>query len=430
MSTTRHRIARALGRAGSVLSLGLTLSLVLATDVTILRLAEDLTLVVPITLLVLHLGSILLALVGGIIEWRRPGHRIGWLLLLGGPLYAALAAGWTTAGLLEPYVDRDLYLALNWAVLLLSYAGIALIVGWLPLLFPTGTLPGPRWRLPAAVLLVLPTIGTVAWAVRPGPMVEGVDLTNPFGLVGWPTWLQPFIDLIPLGLVALLMLAAAGLAVRYRRGRTVEHLQIRWLLASTSLMLVGFSGVFVEWAIRSDPGMHVSVIVGYAGILAMPIAIGVAVLRYRLYEIDRIISRTIGWAIITGGLLGIFAVLVVGLQALLDGVTQGDTLPVALSTLVAAALFQPIRRRVQHAVDRRFDRARYDGERTAAAFAERLRDEVDLEALADDLRSTVGHAVRPAAASVWLVGSGRMMTTSGTRPPVTISGRSVPTVTT
>jgi hypothetical protein len=170
--------------------------------------------------------------------------------------------------------------------------------------------------------------------------------------------------------------------------------------------------------------------VGLLAMLALPVAIGIAVLRYRLYEIDRIISRTIGWAIVTSGLLGVFAVLVVGLQALLDGVTQGDTLPVALSTLVAAALFQPIRRRVQHAVDRRFDRARYDGERTAAAFAERLRDEVDLEALADDLRSTVGHAVRPAAASVWLVGSGRMMTTSGTRPPVTISGRSVPTVTT
>ena len=396
------RMARALGRAGIVLSLGMTLSIVVATDVTIVRLARDLPPEMLITLLAMNAGSLLLALVGGVIEWRRPGHRIGWLLLLGGPLYAALAAGWTTADLLEPYVDRDLYLVLNWAGLLLSYAGVALIVGWLPLLFPTGTLPGRRWRLPAAVLVVLPTIGTLAWAVRPGPMVEGVDLGNPFGLAGWPAWLQPFTDLIPLALVALLVLAAAGLVVRYRRGRSVERLQIRWLLASTSLILVGFTGVPVEQAIRADDGMLVSVIVAYAGILAMPIAIGIAVLRYRLYEIDRIISRTIGWALVTGVLVAVFGGLVVGLQALLEDVTQGQTLAVAASTLVAFALFQPVRSRVQHAVDRRFDRARYDGERTAAAFAERLRDQVDLGELETDIADTVAGVLRPAAVGVWL----------------------------
>jgi hypothetical protein len=396
------RAGRAIGRAAIALSLAMTLSIVLATDVTILMLAGDSPAGVLIALPVMNLGSVLLALVGGIIEWRRPGHRIGRLLLLGGPLYAALAAGWTTAELVEPYVDRDLYLALNWAGLLLSYPGVALIVGWLPLLFPSGTLPGPRWRLPAAVLVVLPSIGTLAWAVRPGPLVEGVDADNPFGVAGWPTWLQPFIDLIPLALPALLLLAAAGLVVRYRRGRSVERLQIRWFLASTALALIGFAGVLVEQAIRADDGILVSVVVAYAGILAMPVAIGIAVLRYRLFEIDRIISRTIGWAIVTGILLAVFVGLVVGLQGILGGVTQGSTLAVAASTLVAFALFQPVRRRVQQGVDRRFDRARYSGERLAQAFGGQLRDEVDLAAIARSLVTTTHQAVRPAGAAVWL----------------------------
>ena len=135
---------------------------------------------------------------------------------------------------------------------------------------------------------------------------------------------------------------------------------------------------------------------------ACPLAIGIAVVRYRLYEIDRIISRTIGWALVTGLLVAVFIGGVLALQALLADFTQGQTLAVAASTLVAFALFQPVRRRVQRAVDRRFDRARYDGERTAAAFAERLRDEVDLVTLAAELQGTVGAAVRPTISSLWL----------------------------
>ena len=140
----------------------------------------------------------------------------------------------------------------------------------------------------------------------------------------------------------------------------------------------------------------VPVLLAYA---AVPAAIAVAVLRYRLYEIDRIISRTLSWATVSGVLVVVFAGLVVGLQALLTGVTQGQTLAVAASTLVAFALFQPVRRRVQRAVDRRFDRARYDSERTAAAFAERLRTEVDLDAVARDLDRLGRARAAPDAAS-------------------------------
>jgi hypothetical protein len=400
------RTGRAIGRAAIAASLALTLSIALATDVTILALARDSPPGLLLALPVMNLGSVLLAVVGGIIEWRRPGHRIGRLLLLGGPLYAALGAGWTTAELVQPYVDRELYLALNWAGLLLSYPGVALIVGWLPLLFPSGMLPGPRWRLPAAALVVLPSIGTVAWAVRPGPLVEGVDSDNPFAVAGWPTWLQPFIDLIPLSLLALILLAAAALVVRYRRGGSVERLQIRWFLASTSLALIGFVGVPIEQAIQADDGILVSVVVAYAGILAMPVAIGIAVLRYRLYEIDRIISRTIGWAVLSTVLVGVLATTIVGLQALLAPFTNSDTLAVAASTLLAAALFQPLRRRVQHAVDRRFNRARVDAQRAIDGFTARLRDDPDLGSVKRRLLAAAGDAVQPNGAALWIRGGG------------------------
>jgi len=134
----------------------------------------------------------------------------------------------------------------------------------------------------------------------------------------------------------------------------------------------------------------------------LPIAIGVAVLRYRLYEIDRLISRTIGWATVTIVLVGAFSLLVLGSSAVLEPLTGGNTLAVAGSTLIVAALFTPLRSRVQRAVDRRFDRARYDGERLVGAFGERLRDEVDLETIRADVLATVDQAVRPASVGLWL----------------------------
>jgi hypothetical protein len=138
-----------------------------------------------------------------------------------------------------------------------------------------------------------------------------------------------------------------------------------------------------------------------------PIAIGIAVLRYRLYEIDRIVSRTIGWAVVTGSLIAVFAGAVLGLQALLSNVTQGQTLAVAASTLVAFALVQPLRRRVQAAVNRRFDRARVDADRTASAFADRLRDQTDLDGVEADIAGTIESALRPSSTGIWIRGASR-----------------------
>jgi hypothetical protein len=224
---------------------------------------------------------------------------------------------------------------------------------------------------------------------------------NPLGIEGWPSALQPLATR-SFEMGAVLTLAIVALATRYRRGDRVERLQIRWLLAAMAITIVGFAGVGIESAIRRDDGPNISAFVAYLGVLLMPIAIGIAVTRYRLYEIDRLISRTIGYALVTGVLVAVFAGAVLGLQTVLEPLTGENTVAVAASTLIVAALFQPLRRRVQRAVDRRFDRARYDGERTVAAFAARLRDQVDLATLEADLDAVVRGTVAPATLRVWI----------------------------
>ncbi|MEO6208198.1 MAG: hypothetical protein ABIP77_09625 [Candidatus Limnocylindrales bacterium] len=395
-----------------VTSIAASVAISLAMDAVLIGFSADVPARILVGAVLSSVTCVLMSLVGGIIEWRRPGHAIGRLLMLSGPLYALLQAVWGTTGLLEPLVEPQVYRIITWGGALLSYPGVALIVGWVPLLFPTGTLPGPRWRLPVGLLVVLSGIGLAAAAVQPSAVQNGQVRVNPFAIDGWPDFLQPFVDAIPLELLALIALAVAGLIARFRRGDRIERLQIRWYGAAVAIIVVGVGGALVEMAIRTSDGPLVSGFVMYAGILAMPIAVGIAVLRYRLFEIDRIISRTIGWALVTGVLVAVFAGLVLALQALLVGVTRGQTLAVAASTLVAFALFQPVRRRVQSAVDRRFDRSRYDGERTAAAFAERLRDQVDLASLTDDIAGVVDTALRPGTIGVWLRAPGR----DGSRP--------------
>ncbi len=388
-----------------VTSIAASLVISLAMDVVVLRIATAPTPEVVVTIFLFNGTCVLQSLVGAMIEWRRPGHRIGRLLMLSGPLYGFVAAGWSTANTLESLVDPQLYRVVGWAGALLSYPAVALIAGWVPLLFPTGRLPGPRWRVPIALLIVLSGIGLAAWAVRPGPMAAGTDHLSPIVLDSWPGFLQPFVDAIPYEMVALLGLAAASMITRYRRGDRIERLQIRWFVSAVSVVAVGFAGMVLDLALRPNDGSPISrplTLVAYAGILAMPIAIGIAVTRYRLFEIDRIISRTIGWALATGVIVALFAGTVLGIQTLLAGITQSQSLAVAASTLLAFALFQPVRRRIQSAVDHRFNRARYDAARTEAAFAARLRGQMNLATLEVDITGTIDSALRPRAIGVWI----------------------------
>jgi hypothetical protein len=392
-----------------VASIGASLAISFAMDLGIVPFGTSVPAQILLGAVMFNATCVLQAAVGAIIEWRRPGHTIGRLLMLSGPLYGFVAAGWTTAGTLEPFVDPGLYRVASWAVFVLSYPVIALIAGWVPLLFPTGTLPGPRWRVPIAVLIVLSAIGLAAMAVRPGPLAAETELQNPFGIDGWPGFVQPFVDAIALELGTLLLLAAAALIIRYRRGDRIERLQIRWLVSAVAVCAIGFivTAVAHELGNNGPPIAQPTTLVAYAGILLMPIAIGMAVLRYRLYDIDRIISRTISYGVVTATLVAVYAGLILLLQAPLGAVTGGDTVAVAASTLVAAGLFQPLRRRIQAATDRRFNRARYDAERTAAAFAAEVRDGVDPTRAQSALLAAVDSAIGPQGVGVWIRGEGR-----------------------
>jgi len=381
-------------------SLVLAAGLSIALDVWLIVLSLEKPVEILVGAALFNGAAILQAAVGSIIELRRPGHRIGRIFLVGGPTYAGLAALWLTAERTIPLLGPDLAAIVAWLGVLLSYFGVGLIIAGIPLLFPTGHLPGPRWRVYAGIPGLAFGIGLIAVATKPGELGPGVR--NPFALSWWPSLLEVFSSGIFVSLLALVAVGLAGQVVRYRRGNRTEQLQIRWFALSVLVVLVGFAAVIIEQGLRTTDGPLVTAPVAYAGILLMPVTIGIAVLRYRLYEIDRIISRTIGWALVSGILVAVFAGVVVALQTVLAGITQGETLAVAASTLVAFAIFQPVRRRVQSAVDRRFDRARYDAQRTVDTFAEHLRSEVDLGRLRSALVVTADRAVRPVGAAIWL----------------------------
>lgn len=199
-------------------------------------------------------------------------------------------------------------------------------------------------------------------------------------------------------LSALVALSAlASVIVRFRRSTGIERQQLKWF-AYASLSEIAILALALTSIVPSPVDMILAALVGPL----VPIAIGVAILRYRLYEIDRLVSRTVGWAILTGLLVAVFLGAAVLLQAVLAQFTRDNTIAIAASTLVAFALAQPLRRRVQRAVDRRFDRARYDGQQTAETFADRVRSSVDLDTLSTMLAATAGEAVRPAGSVVWL----------------------------
>ena len=243
---------------------------------------------------------------------------------------------------------------------------------------------------------------------RPGPIefgwIEPVD--NPLGMSGLRFLAgDGSFNIMFLAYATAVVLATVGIVRRYRRGGPVVRAQIRWVAAAiaTPMVLV----VLLALSSGNDTINSVAWSAWIVSLVLPPIAIGVSIRRYHLYEIDRIVSRTIAYVVITAVLVCAYALSVVVIQGPLGTVTGGETISVALSTLVVAALFQPVRRRVQAIVDRRFDRARIDADRTTSAFSERLRDEVDIETVTTDLRETVRATVRPDRLGVWLREAGR-----------------------
>ena len=335
---------------------------------------------------------------GGLLAYRRPRNPIGWLFLaIGGCLVFSVFS--------TEYVSRAVFVGWPLPVAALVAwlgnwtfpVGVGLAMTWVPLLFPDGRLPGPRWRLVGWAASTAMVIVAVSQALPAGPIL-GFDgrIDNPIAAPPEFTELLGLVSGAAFVALALLGLTCiASLFVRFRRSGTIGRAQLKWFLSANALFLVVLVGAF---ATQVDALFLIAVL----SLASIPMATGIAILRYRLFDIDRIISRTLAYALVTGVLLLTFAVGTLVLQAVLTPITGGSTIAVAGSTLVVFALFQPLRVRVQRAVDRRFDRARYDADQTMAAFALRLRDEVDMDTLRADLRAVIERSLEPSTTVMWV----------------------------
>ena len=345
------------------------------------------------------------AVVGAVLASRRPANPIGWLLLGLGLVAAArgLAGEYALhalAGRARPASGVWAVWFVNWVLTLLFPSGILM---FLLLLFPNGRLLTARWRIVGWLGAALAACYVLVTWINPDTITPGGKLpsvANPTGVAGWTFAGHVAIGIFPLEWACLLA-AAASLFLRYRRSASEERLQLKWFAFAAVAALVLLTALLPASILTSAGGsaFDAGVIVGIG--LGLPVAVGMAVMKYRLYAIDRIISRTLAYTIVTGLLVGVYT----GLVLLATRVLSVHTpVAVAVATLAAAALFSPLRHRVQRAVDRRFHRARYDADQTVAAFAARLKDAVDLDSVRDDLAGVVEHALEPAHISIWVGG--------------------------
>ena len=342
------------------------------------------------------------ATVGAVVAARRPAHPVGWLLLgialsLTG---TAATAQYFVYGLL---VRPGALPAARYAVLYqpaTTFTALTLI-GFVLLLTPTGSLPSPRWRWPARVMAATPAVLVLVVTLAGGPVDPRYQaLDGPFDLRGLDGVLlaanRAALAVTVVGLVA----AAVSLVGRFRHARGVERLQLRWVALAAVLVGLGAVGVLFSLAVGgSAAGILFDLAVGCCLLVVPPVATGAAVLRYRLYDLDRIFSRTLAYGLLTLLLGGGYALVVLGLGQLLG---RDSPLVVAGATLAVAALFQPARRRIQAAVDRRFNRRRHNTAERIAAFGDRLHQQIDLDTLTVELLAVVDQTMQPTQASLWL----------------------------
>ena len=353
----------------------------------------------------LAVGSIIgvFAVVGVAIVGRRPGNPVAWLFLV-----MSLSMATSTAA--TEYVDR--VVVTGWDLPVPQLAAWVSAWSWmvgplvaLPLaivLFPDGRLPGRVARIILAPVFGLPLLTIAATALAPGALDSGEwQIENPLGLSG--TAGDVATALAGSSTVGFASFTLPGLSavivtlLRMRRSAGTERQQLKWLLLPVAVFVAAIGIAFVTQA----PWSWSLALVSFAG---LPIAAGIAILRYRLYDIDLVIRRTLVYTVVVAVLGFVYVGLVLALQSVLSGMLGGGTIPVVVSTLATAALFGPVQRRVRTSIDRRFYRSRLDAERTVEAFTLRLRDEVALEAVAAALVDVVGQTVRPQGATLWVRG--------------------------
>jgi hypothetical protein len=349
--------------------------------------------------------------VGAVLASRRPRHPVGWLLL-------GLVLSYCLAAVTSSYSRYGLVArpgALPAAAWLVGFQN-AMVVVWLSLagfvllLTPTGSLPSPRWRWWARVAAAATVAGALAGLTGPRPLYpEYPEIGNPLAVPGLDALFLPGALIVLVALVA----GAGSLLGRFRRARGVERLQLRWLALAAAVSAAALLVAIATLVLDGDTTLFQAALGICVGLL--PVATGAAILRYRLYDLDRIISRTVAYGLLTV-LLGLgYAGVVLGLGRLLG---QNSSLVVAAATLAVAAAFQPTRRRIQQSVDRRFNRRRYDAAQTIAAFSARLREQVDLSTLTAELMMVIEETMQPTRVSLWLrpdapAGSAHRGTTAG-----------------
>ena len=348
------------------------------------------------------------AAVGGfVVAWRKPGNPLGWIFL--GSATISMLSEDAAYYAVADYRLHHGGLPLGWVALLAQPSGVLglVLLGLTFLLFPDGRPPSPRWRWvlwvytgTGLVWITWTAVITVGAVMSHHPQVDSAGqlflVSGDDPAAGW--WNTAYTGIFLLVAVCLVA-SLAGQVASWRRSSGERRQQLKWLLAGSAAAGIGFGIAFVSGTAAIGIACFI------AGLLTFSLCVGLAVLRYRLFDIDRVISRTLAYAIVTGLLVGVYA----GIVLLATGVLRfhHSTVAVAAATLAAAALFNPLRRRVQTMVDRRFNRARYDADRIIAAFAARLQDAVDLDAVGADLASSVQQTLEPAHISVWIRPGGR-----------------------
>jgi hypothetical protein len=341
------------------------------------------------------------AAVSGIVAARRPRNPVGWCLGAGAFLWALGVLSnevyWSMAfGRSNSPAGAD-YVA--WFASWIFLPAFVLLLSLVPILFPTGSPPGPRWRVVGWTAAVAGGMATVSNAFMPGPLstADFPWIDNPVGIGGLGLRTIADASFAAVGVAALA--GIASLVVRYRRASGIERLQLKWVAAAGCLLVVGGIGGSAASGWLGEGAGWIGILLG---LLSVAGAMGIALLRYRLYDLDVVINRTLVYGALTATLAGAYLGSVLLLELALSGVTGGSGLAVAASTLAAAALFRPARARIQGAVDHRFYRRKYDAQRMLEGFSVRLRNEVDLEALNAELGSVVRETFQPAHVSLWL----------------------------
>jgi hypothetical protein len=346
-------------------------------------------------------------MVGIIIARRQPRNAVAWLLL-------AVGLTWQTEWPIRAFIDTAVRsdAGVQTAAYVAALTGPLWVWGLAPLgtflllLFPDGHLPSPKWRWLAwasGAVMVLASLGIILW---PGPIEGFTPVTdNPLGLVA----MRDQMPFVLIGIPVCMLGSAVALIQRFRRSRGVERLQLKWLAAAAATVAVVYFVTMVaslpyDWIGSAPTWVGVLQNVSLATFVLIPIAVGVAITRYRLYDIDRLINRALVYALVSAALVLVYVVGVVGAGGAFRAITgqeQGN-LAVAGSTLAVAALFRPLRARVQRFIDRRFYRRRYDATLTVEAFSSRLRQETDLTSLSEQLQQVVSDTIQPTSVTLWI----------------------------